>query len=100
MDADDLDSTGLRRALTDAAHAAGHEGAEALYRAIAGLRDQLSPEVQKQLAAAFEWAREGVNAQISRSETSELVALYAAYTYARDVLTARAERAAAPLTAV
>ncbi len=41
MAADDLDSSGVRRALQEDARSLGHEGAEAVYRSVSILRDQL-----------------------------------------------------------
>lgn len=89
-----LDATGVRRALVAEAQAGGHESAEALYRAVASLRDLLSPEAQIQLAACFEWAREGIARQTSGEVSPELKALHAAYAYARDVMLATAGKAA------
>lgn len=84
MSAEDRDSTG--RALIEDARARGYQGAEAVYRSLAVLRDSLPADVQIQLAIMLEWARDGLDRQISENNTPELVALHAAYTFARDVL--------------
>ncbi len=85
MEPDDLDATAVRRGLTAEAFIA-QEGAEALCRSVDSLRDVLSMEAQKQLALAFEWAREGIARQAGENRSTELEALHAAYSYARDVL--------------
>jgi hypothetical protein len=85
----DIDSSGVRRALVLEAQERGFDSAEAVYRAVASLRDFLPGPAKKQLAVAFEWAREGINRQTSQNHRpAELEALYAAYGYARDVLLA------------
>jgi hypothetical protein len=88
----DVDATGNRKALVAEAHASGHDSAEALYRAVVWLRDQLPAEAQTQLALCFEWAREGIARQSTGDLSAELKALHAAYTYARDVMMASARR--------
>ena len=89
---DQLDSTGVRRALVAKAKASGYESAEAIYRAVACLRDALPPEAQTQLAVCFEWAREGIARQTAGEVSEELKALHAAYAYARDVMLAAARK--------
>lgn len=89
---DDLDATGVRRALVMDEAGARDEGAEGIYRSVAPMRDLLPPEAQKHLAAVFEWAREGIRRQIEVNRTPELEALHTAYTYARDVLIAAAQK--------
>lgn len=89
----DLDATGVRRALVLDEQNNLKEGAEGVYRAVAPLRDQLPADAQKHLAAVFEWAREGIHRQIESNRTPELEALHAAYTYARDVLIAAVQKA-------
>lgn len=84
----DIDSSGVRRALVLEAQERGFDSAEAVYRAVASLRDFLPGPAKKQLAVAFEWAREGINRQTPANRPAELEALYAAYGYARDVLLA------------
>ena len=71
------------------ARAEGHSSAEAVYRTVVWLRDQLSADAQIQLAVCFEWAREGIARQSAGEITKELQALHAAYSYARDVMLAR-----------
>ena len=90
--ADDLSSTGVRRALLEAAQEQQQEGAEGIYRAVAPLRDLLPPDAQKHLASVFEWAREGINRQLEIERSADLQALHAACTYARDVLVATVRR--------
>lgn len=92
MDRDNLESTGMRRALVEVAHANGFESAEAVYRAVASLRDLLPAEAQEQVAACFEWAREGIARQTADKISPELEALHAAYGYARDVMLAAARK--------
>jgi len=82
----ELDETTLRRVLVLDAQQRELEGAEQIYRCVAPLRDLLPADAQKCLAAIFEWAREGMNAQHQATPSAELEALQAAITYARDVL--------------
>lgn len=96
METDDLDTTAVRRVLTMQAHVEGHERAEAVYRSVAALRDLLPAAAQTQMAIAFEWARKGIAGQGVRS--SELDALDAAYTYARDVMLVSARKKLPALT--
>jgi hypothetical protein len=83
---EDLESTGVRQALTEDAQASGHASAEAVYRSVAPLRDLLQPDAQRQLAICFEWAREGIASVRAGQTSQELEALHAAYGYARDVM--------------
>jgi hypothetical protein len=83
---DDLDASGVRKARVAQAHASGHESAEAVYRTVVWLRDELPVDAQKQLAVCFEWAREGIARQSTGDVSEELKALHAAYTYARDLM--------------
>ncbi|HEY4645030.1 MAG TPA: hypothetical protein VIH25_02000 [Steroidobacteraceae bacterium] len=83
---EDLESSGVRNALTENGQASGHERAEAVYRSVAPLRDLLPPDAQKQLAICFEWAREGIAHHTAGEVSPELSALHAAYGYARDVM--------------
>jgi hypothetical protein len=82
----ELDASGVRKARIAQAHASGHEGAEAVYRTVVWLRDQLPLDAQTQLAVCFEWAREGITRQSSGEISEDLKALHAAYTYARDLM--------------
>ena len=86
MDTEDLNSQGLGGKLTEDARAREYQGAERVYRSVPTLRDGLPSDVQMQVALMLEWARVGLDWQISQQSTPELVALHAAYTYARDVL--------------
>lgn len=92
MDRDNLESTGMRKALVENAQVNGFESAEAVYRAVASLRDLLPPDAQKQVAVCFEWAREGIARQTAERVSPELEALHAAYGYARDVMLAAARK--------
>src|SRR5262245_4136776 len=83
---EDLDASGGRKARLARAQASGHESAEAVYRIVVWLRDQLPADAQKQLAVCFEWAREGIVRQTTGDVSEELKALHAAYTYARDLM--------------
>ncbi|HSC06702.1 MAG TPA: hypothetical protein VLD59_07735 [Steroidobacteraceae bacterium] len=89
---DDVDASGVRRARVAQAKAEGHSSAEAVYRTVVWLRDQLPADAQTQLAVCFEWAREGIARQSAGEITQELQALHAAYTYARDVMLTRARK--------
>ena len=92
---EDLDASGVRKARLAEVHADGYSSAEAVYRTVRWLRDQLPADAQTQLAVSFEWAREGIVRQAPGEISEELKALHAAYTYARDVMLARAEKGAA-----
>jgi hypothetical protein len=92
MNRDDLESTGMRKALAESAQVNGFESAEAVYRAVASLRDLLPADAQKQVAVCFEWAREGIARQTADTVSPELEALHAAYGYARDVMLAAARK--------
>lgn len=85
-----LESTGMRKALAENARASGFESAEAVYRAVASLRDLLPRDAQTQVAVCFEWAREGITRQTADRVSPELEALHAAYGYARDAMLAAA----------
>src|SRR5262245_11512208 len=89
---DDVDSSGVRKARLAEAKASGHSSAEAVYRTVVWLRDQLPADAQIQLAVCFEWAREGIARQTSGEITRELQALHSAYTYARDVMLTRSRK--------
>ena len=86
---EDVESSAVRKARLAEARAEGHSSAEAVYRTVVWLRDQLSADAQIQLAVCFEWAREGIARQSAGEITKELQALHAAYSYARDVMLAR-----------
>ncbi|NJM91575.1 MAG: hypothetical protein HC861_01920 [Rhodospirillaceae bacterium] len=86
MNPQDIDGTGIRRALVENAHLNRQEGAEGIYRAVAPLRDLLPTDAQVHLAALLEWAREGMSRQIEEEPTADLQAMHAACSYARDVL--------------
>ena len=83
---EELDASAVRKARIAQSHAAGHESAEAVYRTVVWLRDQLPLDAQTQLAVCFEWAREGIARQNPGEISEELKALHAAYTYARDLM--------------
>ncbi len=83
---EDLESTGLRKGLTENARTGSQKSAEAVYRSVASLRDLLPVDAQKQLAVCFEWARAGIARQMADEGSPELGALHAAYGYARDVM--------------
>jgi hypothetical protein len=89
---EDVESSAVRKARLAAAKAEGHSSAEAVYRTVVWLRDQLPADAQMQLAVCFEWAREGIARQSAGEITQELQALHAAYSYARDVMLARGGR--------
>jgi hypothetical protein len=91
---DDVDASGVRKARVAQAQADGHSSAEAIYRTVVWLRDQLPADAQQQLAVCFEWAREGIARQSAGEISAELQALHAAYTYARDVMLVRAKKGA------
>ena len=89
---DDVDASAVRKARVAQARADGHSSAEAVYRTVVWLRDQLPADAQTQLAVCFEWAREGIARQSAGEITQELQALHTAYTYARDVMLTRARK--------
>jgi hypothetical protein len=86
------EDTGIHRALPLAGEAGPdvYESADTLYRLVPLLRELLPREAKRQLAVAFEWAREGIVKQ--GATTPELEALHAAYGYARDVMLAALEK--------
>jgi hypothetical protein len=88
----EIDETVIRRALVLDAQQNHQEGAEQIYRCVAPLRDLLPPDAQTCLAVILEWAREGIRHHNQTQGSSDLEALRAAVSYARDVLLETARR--------